>query len=145
MSMRPYQVMFGGRLPFMTEENWLTVAERKEAKIPNEDGSLDDEDSINFQARIERSDTGTPFRSSQLPGDLIRQGNLIRNFVPGSQQLVDFEYVDHFLSPSRDMGPLPQPQRQRAPTPTTSSSLLRLAQQAPMSEAADFQLALRLQ
>ena len=58
MNMRPYQVMFGGRMPYMSESNWLTVAERKSAKFQNEDGESDDEDTVNLQAREERVGTG---------------------------------------------------------------------------------------
>ena len=71
--MRPYQVMFGGRMSNMTEENWLTVTEKKTAKLQNEDGQLDDEDSINLQSRLERSSIGESIGGTDsLPGSRVR-------------------------------------------------------------------------
>ena len=107
MDMRPYQVMFGGRMPYMTEENWLTVAERKEAKLQNENCQEDDEDSINLQARSEY-EIDEPVQSSLLPGNRLLATNLTHTFVPTSFYL-DMTYAEQFLSPSQDMGPPPPP------------------------------------
>ena len=95
--------MFGGRMPYMTEENWLTVEERKDAKLQNEDGEEVDEDSIDLQARFELSDTGVAIQSARLPGTRIKQG-LQKGFAPGAAH-VDFEFADQFITPSRIMGP----------------------------------------
>ena len=45
-------------MPYMTVDNQLTVDERKAAKLRNEDGTEDDEDSLNLQARFEKSNAG---------------------------------------------------------------------------------------
>ena len=100
MGMRPYQVIFGGRMPYMTTENWLTVSERKSAKLQNEDGKEDDEDSINLQARFEISNASEPIQSAHLPGNRIRTSNIMNSFIPGASA-IDFSRVDQFYTPFR--------------------------------------------
>lgn len=98
--MRPYQVMFGGRMPNMTEENWLTVMERKTAKLQNEDGQLDDEDSINLQSRLERSSIGEPIGGTDsLPGSRVRR--ITANTFTSGATSINFEHTRDFMTPSR--------------------------------------------
>ena len=59
--MRPYEVVFG-RPCNIKDDNWLDHTDRQEARVCNEDGEPeDDEASINFQARLKRTD---PFNTS---------------------------------------------------------------------------------
>lgn len=52
---RPYETVFGGRRPYL--DGWI-LENRKHKKLINEDGAMsDDEDSINFQIRFERTET----------------------------------------------------------------------------------------
>ena len=45
INMGPYQVMFGGRMPYMSYENWLAVDKRRTATLQNKGGEEDNEDS----------------------------------------------------------------------------------------------------
>ncbi len=80
MSMRPYQVMFDGKMPYLDDNTWLGLQDRGTAKLVNEDGEpSDNEKSIDFQVRIERTDAGIAVPSSSaLPCSQIKSGPLNR-------------------------------------------------------------------
>lgn len=89
-------------MPNMTEESWLTVSKRKTAKLQNKDGQLDDEDSINLQARLERSSANKLINSAAtLPGSRVWQVTA-STFVPCAS-LVNFEHTGDLIAPSRVM------------------------------------------
>lgn len=58
---RPYETVFGGRRPYL--DGWV-LENRKHKKLINEDGAMsDDEDSINFQIRFERTEAEEPIEN----------------------------------------------------------------------------------
>lgn len=147
--MRPYQVMFGGRMSNMTEENWLTVTERKTAKLQNEDGQLDDEDSINLQSRLERSSIGESIGGTDsLPGSRV-QRITASTFTPGAIS-INFEHTRDFMTPSR----IPLHSRTLSSSRLNVDASLSLgpssqsrisSQQTSARKKTDRQMALRLQ
>lgn len=71
MQIRPYQVMFDGCMSNMTEENWLTIVEKKTAKLQNKDEEIDKKDNINLQAHLEQSNLDEPIENATLSGYYI--------------------------------------------------------------------------
>lgn len=58
---RPYETVFGGRRPYLN--GWI-LENRKHKKLINEDEAMsDDEDSINFQIRFERTEAEEPIEN----------------------------------------------------------------------------------
>ena len=89
-------------MPYMTEDTWLTLSERRMARLENENGEEDDEDSINLQARFERSDAGSPVVAASLPG--TRPRNALGSFTPAAPNTRIGE-AEHLLSPYRPWTP----------------------------------------
>ena len=86
MQMRPYQVIFNGRMLYTSEDSWLTVDERRSATLLNENGEVDDEDSINLEARIERTNAGGEVGPiADLLGNRVRRAR--DSFVPGASTM----------------------------------------------------------
>lgn len=73
--MKPFQVHFAGRMPFLSEDYWLNAEERKTAKVVNEDGEpSDDEEAVDDYIRFERTSSGISVPSARaLPGAQLRE------------------------------------------------------------------------
>ena len=140
--------MFGDRMSYMSETYWLTVAERKSAKLQNEDDESDDEDIMNLQVKEERISTGERIQTFSLPGYRVRQLVAATELVPGLPNQ-NFHRIDKYFTPSRTIIP---PAFSTPPTtfiePGPSSSSLTSLESAQIASAAldrDRQLAVRLQ
>ena len=117
--MRPYQIMFGGRMPFMDASNWLTVMERQSAKPQIEDGFEDDKDSLNLQARFERTNNpeySVGIQTASLPGHRLRRTLALKSFTPGLPSH-DFQDIADLYTPSRT---IPPPDFSAPPAPSAS-------------------------
>ena len=121
--------MFGGRMPYMSEDNWLTLEERRTARLQNENGEEDDEDSINLEARFERSDAGIPVGPVEsLPGSRARNG--LAHFAPSAPNF-HMDEAECIITPSRDRPSTPRP------TTVAPSALSRRPSGLRHSELAD--------
>ena len=118
-------------MSYMTESNWLTMNERQSAKLENEDGELDDKNTVNLQAREERVGTRERIQTASLPGHCVRRVVASKEFVPGLLKQ-DFRRIDSYYTPSRTINPsaFSAPQSTSIEPESSSSSLtaLRVAQ-----------------
>ena len=111
--------MFSGRMPFMDASNWLTIMERQSAKIQNEDGFEDDEDSLNLQASFERTNSpeySAGIQTASLPGHRLRRTLALKLFTPGLPSH-DFQDIADLYTPSRT---IPPPDFSAPPAPSAS-------------------------
>ena len=93
-----------------------------------------------MQARFERSNAGEPIQSAGLPSNRIRQSNLMNTFIPGTS-VVNFNQVDQFYTPPRQMDPAPTEAGLSQPRGSTALSIGGATARA--AEEADRQIAVR--
>ena len=113
-------------MPYLNEDNWLTVEERRTTRVPNEDGNPpDDEASVDYQIRMERTDAGYTIPSaSALPGAQIRDG---RYNKPTGVPDINFS---NLRTPSRP------PKSTSGPSIQSQTATSGLSFQPPMSSLA---------